>query len=432
MGAGQTDVSMKRLFLRIWRWTVWAAIGVLLLSLDNSTRHLNPAQLAASPYLYNIVEWELANFFGKWTHRLGQALTGGPSREERLSRLEQYFQLGRDLRRLTSDLADAAATDDAERRNDIQLKLLDVRLQRETLRADVEETIEAGISSALVDEDLSNLGQFIFPPVDIRLGDPPKLLITSPRDRIVRTHDVLLSPDVTIQERESVEDQLLAESNLAALVENIGGLATYPASIPTNQSMRWTFQATAHEWMHHYLFFRPLGQNMFRDGDMVSLNETVASIAGDELGDRAFVLLGGELPPETPDPSPDTSQETSGETEDDGTEQEFSFNREMRETRTRVDELLGEGQVEQAEGYMEERRQLFVENGFAIRKINQAYFAFYGTYADTAASVSPIGGQLSTFRSFMPDVGTFVRTVAGISSYQEFLDTLEALENERP
>ena len=71
-----------------------------------------------------------------------------------------------------------------------------------------------------------------------------------------------------------------------------------------------------------------------------------------------------------------------------------------------------------------------MENRYSIRKLNQAYFAFYGTYADTAASVSPIGEQLVRFRSFMPDVGTFVRTVSGVSSYDEFLELLSELEKE--
>ncbi|MDA1226958.1 MAG: hypothetical protein O3A33_03205 [Chloroflexi bacterium] len=420
---------MKQLFLRIRLWTVWTAIGLLLLSMDNSGHYLNPAQVVASPYMYNIVQWEFRNFLSKWTHRLGQAFPGDQGQEESLAQMHQYFQLGLEVRELSRDLANAAAAEDVETRNDLQLRLTDANSERDSLALDVEETIEGGISFVLVEEGLSSVGEFIFPPVDIRLGDPPKLLITSPRDRIERTHDVLLRSDVTIQEREAVEGQLLAESNLAALVETIGGLATYPASIPTNQPMHWTFQATAHEWLHHYLFFRPLGQNMFDDGDMVSLNETVASIAGDEIGDRAFVLLGGELPPVV---APQSDEEIDQSIENDEADQVFNFSREMRETRLKVDEFLEAGQVEDAEQYMEVRRQLFVDNGYAIRKLNQAYFAFYGTYADTAASVSPIGDQLSRLRSHMPDVGTFLSTVSRVSSYQEFLDILERLENERP
>ncbi len=46
------------------------------------------------------------------------------------------------------------------------------------------------------------------------------------------------------------------------------------------------------------------------------------------------------------------------------------------------DELLAAGKIEEAEAYMEARRQVFWDNGYAIRKLNQAYFAFYGAYAD--------------------------------------------------
>ena len=79
----------------------------------------------------------------------------------------------------------------------------------------------------------------------------------------------------------------------------------------------------------------------------------------------------------------------------------------------RVDELLSDGLVDEAEAYMEERRRRFVANGFHIRKLNQAYFAFHGTYADSPASVNPIGGQLGKMRSLISDLGTFVGTVSG-------------------
>ena len=103
---------MKTRFQRIRRWTFWVAISLLLLSMSNSTRYLNPAQMAASPYLYNIVEWEFQNFLTKWVHRLGQALPGDPDQAERQAAFEQYFQLGQEERRLARELRDAAAFDD--------------------------------------------------------------------------------------------------------------------------------------------------------------------------------------------------------------------------------------------------------------------------------------------------------------------------------
>jgi hypothetical protein len=102
----------------------------------------------------------------------------------------------------------------------------------------------------------------------------------------------------------------------------------------------------------------------------------------------------------------------------------FDFNREMREIRLRVDELLAQGKVEEAEAFMEERRKYLVEQGYYIRKLNQAYFAFHGSYATGPASVSPIGGQLKELRRRSPTLAHFLRRVARMSSYQDLLEAL--------
>ena len=74
---------------------------------------------------------------------------------------------------------------------------------------------------------------------------------------------------------------------------------------------------------------------------------------------------------------------------------------------------------------MDERRIELQEHRFFIRKINQAYFAFNGTYGDSPASISPIGGQVDELRSLVSDVGDMLRLTRGISSYDEFLRILE-------
>ena len=94
----------------------------------------------------------------------------------------------------------------------------------------------------------------------------------------------------------------------------------------------------------------------------------------------------------------------------------------MRTTRLRVDELLEQGLVEQAEDYMEERRLMFMDNGYFLRKLNQAYFAFHGTYATGPASVSPIGDQVTDLRRRSESLGNFIRTMSEFGSYQEFLE----------
>ena len=413
-------------FRTLLKWSVLGVLALILLSITRDSVKFNPAQAAAAPYMFDIVEWHATNLLSKWVHRAVSSLPwNSESEATRRMQVKEYFLLGEQLSALRSDLVRAEAQTPTGSSADVASLEADVaRLTatRSKLRNDVEETLEATISAVIASEGFASWRALILPPVDIRLTAPPKLLVTSTRDRVQRIHDVLLDSSVRLSRRTVIEDKLLRDSDLAALVIDIGGLATYPASLPTDQSMRRTLQITAHEWLHHFFFFRPLGQSMFESGDMQSLNETVATIAGREMGDRAFEMLGGKL-----DPTPSAAGDTVGNGSQDG-EESFNFGKEMRETRLRVDDLLRQGKIEQAESYMEERRRVFVENQFYIRKLNQAYFAFHGTYAVNPASVSPIGDQLREFRDLVPDLGAFVRKLSSVSSYQEFLDELAELK----
>jgi hypothetical protein len=97
----------------------------------------------------------------------------------------------------------------------------------------------------------------------------------------------------------------------------------------------------------------------------------------------------------------------------------------MRETRQHTDDLLRSGKIADAEGYMEQRRVELNTHGHRVRKINQAYFAFHGSYGESPASVSPIARELFELRTLSADVGEFVRSVRGVSSYEQFKQALE-------
>ena len=100
---------------------------------------------------------------------------------------------------------------------------------------------------------------------------------------------------------------------------------------------------------------------------------------------------------------------------------EFDFRAEMRVTRETVDQLLGEDKIEQAEAYMDERRAFFWDNGYRIRKLNQAYFAFYGAYADVPGEQGddPIGPALLSIRAESGTLGEFMNRVASITSLEK-------------
>jgi hypothetical protein len=172
---------------------------------------------------------------------------------------------------------------------------------------------------------------------------------------------------------------------------------------------------TAHEWLHHWFFFQPLGQHFWDTSQMTTLNETAATLGGRAIGDRAFTAMTGERIVRDPPSPPALDPEA------------FDFDAAMRETRVKTEALLAEGKIEEAEAYMEERRRFLAANGRFIRKINQAFFAFHGSYATSAASISPIDGQLRELQSRSGTLEGFVKTVGRFGSYQEFLVHLEQL-----
>jgi len=295
----------------------------------------------------------------------------------------------------------------------LQLEIGGIKTRRSQIRPLVEEAIEAEISAVLAQEGFASRIGFIFPPVDTVFTSSPGVLVLSPRERIFRQKTVLLAPGIGDEERNRIEDRLFFEENLSALVEDTGGVAVYPSVVSDSGSLHHAVVIAAHEWLHHWFFFHSLGQHFWDSSDMTTLNETAATIGGEEIGDRAFTAMTGErvirdsnaLGPQDPDA--------------------FDYDKAMRQTRMRTEELLGQGQILEAEAYMEERRQTMVANGFLIRKINQAFFAFHGSYAANPASISPINDQLKELRNRSASLEEFLNRVAGFGSYREFLDYLE-------
>jgi hypothetical protein len=89
----------------------------------------------------------------------------------------------------------------------------------------------------------------------------------------------------------------------------------------------------------------------------------------------------------------------------------IDFTKEMRDLRRQVESLLADGKIDEAERAMEEKRQFLAMNGYYIRRLNQAYFAFHGSYADTAGSIDPIGPKLDDLRRKSASLREFVSVV---------------------
>ena len=405
-------------------------IVVFLLSaaVSHDTLTVSPVEELSVRHRYSLATWEVTRFPVKWLYKVGTFLfPHKPTAEDQEQLVLDFFSMDREADRLQAEVNMAAATGGADLQ-ELEERLKEIQSSLADMQPQVEESLESAISDVLRQQGIATLGlddvleqrgivtiglgPVIFPPVDFILDPLPTILIVSARDRIERLESVLLNPNLLPSERSILEEEILEHENLSSIVENIGGLSTFP-NIIALYDLRTTMNIASHEWLHSYLFFHPLGRNIQRDADMHTLNETTANIFGEEMG-RLLVehITGEHVPPPTPgvaEPCP---------------EDRFCFNREMRETRLNVDNLLAEGKVDEAEAYMEERRQLFVDNGYSIRKLNQAYFAFHGTYGDSPTSVSPIHGQLQKLREASNSLADFIHVVQGASSYQGFLRIL--------
>jgi hypothetical protein len=100
----------------------------------------------------------------------------------------------------------------------------------------------------------------------------------------------------------------------------------------------------------------------------------------------------------------------------------------MFETRVTTDNLLVEGKIGEAEAYMEERRQLLWENGYHIRKLNQAYFAFHGAYADLpggSAGDDPVGDAVRELWERIDSPQEFLWTISWLDDFGDLQKVLD-------
>jgi hypothetical protein len=364
--------SVRRVAVRL---VLCVLVGALTLLGGQRSTELRIRQLSG-PYEFQLLEWELQ-------------------------------QIGRRLDRIGAGLLGVTPAPEAADRHAFAAYLAAPAADRAALRPAAEAAIERSLTQVATAEGLTAPlplapdGSVVFPPVSFSLVPPPKVLVVSPRDRIAVSQSELLRPDMTILDAEALEG-LVDREGVSSLVVPIGGLATYPAMVLEGDRPLDTVVAVAHEWIHGYLFFHPLGREYWSSPAARSINETATEMASRELGRRAAAEL-GVGPAGRPRPNA-TAGDSSGSAGD-------NFRSTLRSIRVEVDALLAAGRVEEAEAYMRDRRHELTALGHDVRKLNQAYFAFYGSYGDAAAGRSPIPGQLQRLRESSGSVGEFLRRV---------------------
>jgi hypothetical protein len=420
---GWQNLALKR--SRHWLGIVATLYLALLLSGGSTITAVEQQQrelaMQVAGWQFDLLSWEIHALREKFGADFTQpARTLSPTAATQqvldyLTRAQQIVNLESQINKIYSD--NKQATDES---NHLQQELNQLRQLQHSSRPIVEQVIQGQIGRELVDAGLQMYGTPL-PPVQFTFVEPPKKLIVSPRDHIETLYGEMLEAETPLAAIQKSEHAIRQEQNLSAYITNIGGLGAFPTMVVDRASLDWILSTVAHEWTHNYLAFFPLGWNYFASPDLTTINETVAEIVGNEVGRSALRAFYPEAapPPGSAGPRGPVVEQPPV----------FDFDAEMRETRLRVDQLLAEGKVDEAEKYMEARRLVFVQHGYPLRVLNQAYFAFHGSYGTSAASTSPIGPKLFRLRYLTPDLKTFLTTVREIKNVEDLDAALARWEN---
>jgi len=373
------------------------------------------------PYEFNLVGWEFNSIFNE----VKDAFSGEPvDKDNGAVTVKEYFNISLCIIRLETEIASIKSGEKTGEAVPLEDEISRLQVRRFALQKSAEQVLEGQIK-----DTLSGLGIYnptdvyvnlsvTFPPVNFELADPPYLLVISPREKIETLRTVMLETDLSREASEKLETTV-DELGVSSLTVKLGGVATYPSFVSNRGDLRFVIDTAVEEWLHQYLTFRPLGfryflslQGIARDYDVTAIDETLASMMGKEIGgmvyDRYYRTPG------------DTVPDANGETG-------FDSNKEMREIRKTVDVLLAGGKVSQAEAFMEEKRQYLATKGYYLRKLNQAYFAFYGSYTDSPTSVDPLGAEMRELRNNSRSIKDFLDRASFITSRADLKENLKQI-----
>ncbi|MFN8639196.1 MAG: hypothetical protein U0360_06995 [Dehalococcoidia bacterium] len=373
---------MRRSSARRWMLAigVWAATALLWTAL------LLHRGWLSSPRDFDPVTFELTALPSKWLHALGTSRRGQPAPDVVLATFfTSTDRRSPAMRALEPEVAAA----------------LDIRIDAALRRLGVRSAVGVGV----------------WPPVSTALTQPPAILASSPRDRIRLLSARPIDGGITGAAAADLEREVDASStNRVSLVAPLGGISTYPAIVTDDSSYTSTVQVAAHEWVHHYLAFTELGLRTLVSREALTINETVSDIAGSEIAAQVLSMSGT---PEGGAPRVETAEAARARSEGDAA---------LRDLRREVDALLAAGEVDRAEARMEEVRVDLAARGTRIRKINQAFFAWYGTYTARPDSIDPLGGQIRELRRAAGSLPRFLDVVGGASSRAEIAARLTELQ----
>ncbi len=232
------------------------------------------------PYRFSITSWE----FKTLLNEIKQSIFNKDEKAgEELGTVREYFSLAEQIKTLKSGMEAIKTGDGQGNLASIEAELSVLEEQKTALEDTVERIVGRQISETLTQEGILNpFDEYIrleanFPPLNFELEKPPHLLVISPRDRIESIREIILLPDISLEETEHIEAQV-DNLGVSSLVAALGGIATYPSLVVDNASLRFTIYTVTEEWLHQYLAFKPLGFLYLLDLIGMSRNYEIATM----------------------------------------------------------------------------------------------------------------------------------------------------------
>lgn len=377
---------------------------------------------------FDFVTWTF-NALGLKLQQMSLGAVDYMSQEAHSKIVLDYLALNRQILQIEAQIyeiyANPAIPDPEAASTLLQAQHQELSIQRERLAPLAESILQNQVSEVLSNLGLTLLGQPV-PPVLYHISPVPRGLVVSPRDVIRQDANIAIDPEITVADMEALEAQVEESLDVSSLVVGLGGIGLYPTMVMETSNINWLAEVVSHEWVHNFLTLRPLGASYGASPELRIINETVANLAEKEIGGAVIERFYPAFVPSPPTPSTEKNDEYIPPPEPPP----FDFRSEMHETRLTTDALLAEGKVEEAEAYMETRRQLFWEQGYRIRKLNQAYFAFYGAYADqpggpAGATEDPIGDAVRKLRAQSPSLASFLNRISWMWSLEQLINAVD-------
>ena len=417
---------MRSRLIRIVELVVLASLASL--SITSSTHIPGDEQDRARAYTRNI-EFDYLAWSLQATQVKALAATAGlPGYMDNATRrvvVSDYLQVTDKIIQAEDALnriyADASYPDKDAAGASIQADLLRLHALQQQLSPLAEAALQTQVTKILSELGLTSLGQAV-PAVLFHTSAVPDALIVSPRDVIRQSANISIEVGLPIEQQAMLEARVEQALGVSALVVPIGGVGIYPTMITRTTDRPWLVSTIAHEWTHNYLQLRPLGWLYDHSDELRTMNETTADIVGSEISSEVMARFYSGMSAISSRGLSDAAEHDDASDPQEPEPPVFDFRAEMHETRITVDSLLASGRIDQAEDYMERRRRLFVDNGYYLRRLNQAYFAFYGAYADVPggpAGDDPVGPAVRALRDHSGSLAEFLRRIAWLTSFEQ-------------